>query len=260
MEGGRATALVVGGGDRTDHLLPDSSGTRLCSGGGDPGRRLRRLVDPRWLADLLQIPEGRASELRGALNPPLPRYGERVHAGGGQLSPGGKGAAGARAILAGSLSGAEDLAAWVVDGHRPVGGQAGSPLGQELSGASQSATGQASAARTPVPVYVSLLSGFGGCDQQLGGARDAHFGDDPQKLGWQPHGKGRPRASDPHQCAMHCPSAGQRRIPVAGGPTAIPATESARHPASGVPGYQRPRRRQRQEYKRAHHGSTLEAL
>src|ERR1041385_3210472 len=83
MEGGRATALVVGGGDRTDHLLPDSSGTRLCSGGGDPGRRLRRLVDPRWLADLLQIPEGRASELRGALNPPLPGYAEGVHDGGG---------------------------------------------------------------------------------------------------------------------------------------------------------------------------------
>src|SRR5438552_3697935 len=59
------------------------------------------------------------------------------------------------------------------DGHRPVGSQAGSPIGQELSGASQSATGQASAPRTPVPVYVSLLSGFGGCDQQLGGARDA---------------------------------------------------------------------------------------
>src|SRR5260370_9597347 len=97
MEGGRATALVVGGGDRTDHLLPDSAGTGLCSGGGDPGRRLRRLVDPRWLADLLQIPEGRASELRGALDPPLPRYGGSVYAGGGPLSPCGKGVCWARA-------------------------------------------------------------------------------------------------------------------------------------------------------------------
>ena len=96
------------------------------------------------------------------------------------------------------------------------------------------APGQASAPRTALSVYVSLLSRFGGCDQQPGRARDAHFGDDPQKLGWQPHGKRSPRASHPHQCAVHRPPAGQRRIPVAGGPAAIPATEGARHLASGV--------------------------
>src|SRR5207245_6457044 len=92
----------------------------LCSGGGDTGRRVRRLVDPRWLADLLQIPEGRASELRGALDPPLPRYGGGGYTHSGPLSAGGKSTVGARAILTGSLSGAEDLAPWVV-GRPPVG-------------------------------------------------------------------------------------------------------------------------------------------
>src|SRR5260370_28487442 len=101
-------------------------GTRLCSGGGDTRRRVRRLVDS-MVADLLQIPEGHAPELPGALDPPLLRYGGSGYAGGGRLSTSGKGSAGARAILAGSLSGAEDLAAWVVDGHRSAGSQVGSP-------------------------------------------------------------------------------------------------------------------------------------
>src|SRR6266704_6833309 len=47
----------------------------------------------------------------------------------GPLSAGGKSTVGARAIFTGSLSAAEDLAAWVVDGHRSAGSQAGSPIG-----------------------------------------------------------------------------------------------------------------------------------
>ena len=41
-------------------------------------------------------------------------------------------------------------------------------------------------------------------------------------------------AGDPHQRAMHCPAAGQRCIPIVGGPAAVPATETAGHPACGT--------------------------
>ena len=112
-----------------------------------------------------------------------------VYAHGGAFSVGGERNSGARTTLTGPLSGEEDHTAWIVDGHGPAGSQIGPPADQDLSGPSQSATGQAFRPRTPLPVHVSLLSGLGGCDQQPSGTRDADLGDDPQELGWQPHGK-----------------------------------------------------------------------
>src|SRR5207244_4026546 len=116
----------------TDDLLPDSAGASL-----NPIRRR--------FADLLQIPEGSPSELRGASDSSLPGFGRSGYAHGGTLSLGGKKPSGARAGLTGSLFGAEDHAARIVDGHRPTGSQTGPPVGQNLSRSRQSATGPASA-------------------------------------------------------------------------------------------------------------------
>ena len=74
------------------------------------------------------------------------------------LSAGGQGTVTAGAVLAGSLSGAEDLTARIVDGHRPAGSQAGPLAGAQLSGSGESAVGQALAARAAVPVHLPVLS------------------------------------------------------------------------------------------------------
>src|SRR5262252_3716236 len=85
---GRATPLALGGSHRADYLLRDSAGTRFCRGVFDPGSGIRGLVDPRWLADLLQISKGGAPELRGASDPPLPGFNLGVDACDGAVSAG----------------------------------------------------------------------------------------------------------------------------------------------------------------------------
>src|SRR5450759_5102621 len=71
--------------------------------GGNSGSRVRGLVDPRRLGGVLQVLEGGASKLCGALDPPLPGYGGGGDTGGGLFSVGREGTAGRRAGLAGSL-------------------------------------------------------------------------------------------------------------------------------------------------------------
>src|SRR5712691_6682083 len=132
LEGGGAVALALGGGDRTGHLLRDSTGARVCRGGCDSGNRVRGLVNPRRLGGVLQVSESGASKLCGALDPPLPGFGGSGDTVSGPVSVGRQATVGGRAGLAGPLSGAEDLTAGAVDGHRPAGSQAGPPAGAHL--------------------------------------------------------------------------------------------------------------------------------
>src|SRR5947207_13521067 len=179
-----------------------------CSSGRSRDTPVRGLVNPRRLEGVLQVSEGGASKLYSALDPPLPGFGGGGDAIGGPVSVGRQATVRRRAGLAGSLPGAEDLAARIVDGDRPAGSQTGPPSGTYLSGAGESPVGQASAPRAAVFVHLPVLSGFGGCHQQSGRAGDAHAGGDPQELGRQPDRERSAGAGRSHQRVVHRAAAG----------------------------------------------------
>src|SRR5206468_4052922 len=106
----------------------------------------------------------------------MPGLGGGCDSRGGRVPAGREATAGGWAGVARSVFAAKGLAAWLVDSYRPAGSEAGPLVGPQLSGPSQSASGQAPAARTALPIHLSLLSGVGGCDQQSGGAGDALVG------------------------------------------------------------------------------------
>src|SRR4029078_7911629 len=120
----------MGSGRRTDLFLRDPTRARVCRGSGDSGGRVRGLVNPRWLGGVLPVPKSGPSKLRGALDSPLPGFGGGGDTGHGTVSAGGEATVGGRAGLAGSMSGAEDLAAPPVDGHWPAGNKTGCAHGR----------------------------------------------------------------------------------------------------------------------------------
>src|SRR5664279_5420097 len=230
LEGGGAVALAVGGSDRTGHVLRDSTGARVCRGGGNSGSRVRGLVNPRRLGGVLQVSEGGASKLCGALDPPLPGYGGGGDTGGGPFSVGREATAGRRAGLAGSLPGAADLATGAVDSHRSAGSQTGSPTGAYVSGPGEPPVGQASAPRAALFVHLPVLSGLGGCHQQPSRAGDAHASGHPQELGRQPDRERSAGAGHSHQRVVHGAAAGQGCLRVVDRSASFAATETTGYP------------------------------